>query len=400
MVAATPRRALIIGAGPGGLTAAIALRRVGIEAALFERAGELGRVGAGVGLQSNAMRALRRLGIGDRLVSAGTEMRDQQIMSELGRPLLSLPHGDVADGFGEPSVSLVRADVQLALVDVLDDGVLHLSRDCVAVDQDADGVTAHFADGSSERGALLIGADGGRSVVRGHVYGEADSPPRYSGVTIWRSVAHLEGNIPVDVARMTEDTARMYLGRGQTFVAFPIGRQRIYWAVAKLAPEDGVDPSGGVHRMLTSFLAGYPDVTHRIVDATPESEIIRTAVYDRDPERTWVRGRVVLLGDAAHMTTPFIGQGAGISMEDAVVLAKELSLTDGLRDLRMLDVALRAYERERIPRAASVVLNSRTRGRIMFLKNPRLIAVRNALLSTLPEFVRRRILLQSLNYQV
>jgi 2-polyprenyl-6-methoxyphenol hydroxylase-like FAD-dependent oxidoreductase len=205
--------------------------------------------------------------------------------------------------------------------------------------------------------------------------------------------------MPADIAPMAEDTARMYIGRGQTFAAFPIGRQRIYWGVAKRAPEDGSDPPG-VHRMLSGFLAGYPGVTQRIVEATPEAEIIRTPIYDRDPDRTWVRGRVVLLGDAAHMTTPFIGQGAGISMEDAVVLAKELSLSNGLRDQRMLDVALRAYERQRIPRASSIVLTSRRRGQIMFIENPGLIAARNALLRALPAAARRQILEQSLSYQV
>lgn len=394
------RRALIIGAGPGGLTAAIAFQRVGIETMLFERSRELGRVGAGVGLQSNAMRALMRLGIGDQLRDAGTEMRHQEIMNDRGMPLLHLPQGEVADEFGAPSLSMVRADVQLALVDVLEDGVLHLGRDCVAVEQDPEGVTAHFADGASERGSLLIGADGARSVVRGHVYGEANVEPRYSGITIWRAVAHLQGQVPADVAPMAEDTARMYLGRGQTFAAFPIGRQRIYWGVARRAPENGSDPPEGLHPMLTRFLAGYPEVTHRIVDSSPEPEIIRTPIYDRDPEKTWVKGRVVLLGDAAHLTTPFIGQGAGISMEDAVVLAKELALTNGLRDQRMLDVALRSYERERVPRAASVVLTSRRRGQIMFVENPRLVALRNALLRALPAPVRRQLLEQSLNYQV
>jgi 2-polyprenyl-6-methoxyphenol hydroxylase-like FAD-dependent oxidoreductase len=113
---------LIIGGGPGGLTAAIALRRVGIEAALFERAPELGRVGAGLGVQSNAMRALMRLGIGERLVSAGTEVREQQILNREGNVLLRLPQGEVSDKFGTPTISLLRSDLQLALVDALDDG--------------------------------------------------------------------------------------------------------------------------------------------------------------------------------------------------------------------------------------------------------------------------------------
>jgi len=384
---------LIIGAGPGGLTTAIALHRVGIEAALFERAPRLGMVGAGIGVQSNAMRALMRLGIGDRLMQAGTEVREQQICDLHGKVLLRLPQGEVADAFGTPTISLLRADVQLALVDALEDGVLRLGSDCTAVEQDADGVTAHFADGHSERGALLIGADGGRSVVRKHVFGDNDAKPRYSGVTIWRSVVALDGALP-------EDTAKLCLGYGQTFVMFPVGRQRIYWGMGKREPEGGTVPSEGVHRVLSDQLRDFLPLAREIVEATPEKDVIRTDIYDRNPDRTWLKGRVALLGDAAHLTTPFVGQGAGISMEDSVRLAKELALTDGLRDQQMLAQALKAYENERLPRCSKVVLSSRRRGQVLFWRQPALVAARNAMFRSLPASARRALLQSSLNYEV
>lgn len=387
------RRVLIVGAGPGGLTAAVALRRVGIHATLFERAPRLGVAGAGIGVQSNAMRALMRLGIGDRLIEAGTEVREQEICDNSGTLLLRLPQGEVADAFGTPTISLLRSDVQLALVDALEEGVLQLGSECVGVEQAADGVTAHFADGRSERGALLIGADGARSVVRKHVYGDRNAGPRYSGVTIWRGVVSLEGALP-------EDTARGYLGPGQTFVMFPVGRQRIYWGMGKREPQGSAAPTEGVHRFLTDQLGGFPPLARRIVEATPEAEIIRTEIFDRDPEQTWIRGRVVLLGDAAHLTTPFVGQGAGISMEDSVRLAKELALTDGLQDQRMLDQALKLYEHERLPRCSKVVLSSRRRGQVLFWRNPAATATRNATFRALPAGVRRALVQQSLNYEV
>jgi 2-polyprenyl-6-methoxyphenol hydroxylase-like FAD-dependent oxidoreductase len=373
MTAETPRRVLIIGAGPGGLTAAIALRRVGIESTVFERAPVLGRAGAGLGVQSNALRALMRLGVGDRLVGAGTELRHQQILDSSGTLLLELPQGEVADAFGTPAISLLRADVQLALVDALEEGVLRVE---------------------AERGAVLIGADGGRSVVRKHVYGDADKPPRYSGVTIWRSVVQMDGRV------LPEDTARAYLGSGRTFVMFPVGRQRIYWGVGKREPEGGTNPQEGVHQLLFDHVREFIDSARQVIGATPEQEIIRTDIYDRDPEKTWVRGRVAVLGDAAHLTTPFVGQGAGISMEDGVVLAKELALTQGLRDQRMITQALASYERARIPRCASIVLSSRRRGQMLFWINPTLRSARNSVFRSLPAGLRRKVLEQSLNYQV
>jgi 2-polyprenyl-6-methoxyphenol hydroxylase-like FAD-dependent oxidoreductase len=393
VAADTPRRALIIGAGPGGLTAAIALSRVGVETTLFERAPELGQVGAGLGVQSNALRALMKIGVGDRLLDAGTELRNQEIYDSGGRLLIQLPQGEVADAFGTPAISLLRADVQLALVGALDDGVLEMGAECVGVEQDPDGVTAHFADGRSERGAVLIGADGGRSVVRKHVYGDADAPPRYSGVTIWRSVVQLDGVLP-------DDTARGYLGSGRTFVMFPVGRQRIYWGIGKREPEGGVNPTQGLHELLHDHLREFSEVAHQVVAATPEPEIIRTDIYDRDPEQTWVKGRVALLGDAAHMTTPFVGQGAGISMEDGVRIAKELALTDGLRDQRMLQNALEVYEQARMERCAKVVLSSRRRGKVLFWRNRELRAVRNAGMRCIPATARRSMLTSSIDYEV
>lgn len=390
----TPRRALIIGAGPGGLTAAIALRRVGIEAAVFERAPALGTAGAGLGIQSNALRALMRLGIGERLQRIGTEIRHQEIRDSDGELLLHLPMGEVADAYGTPSISLARADVQLTLADALEDGVLRLGAHCTGIEQDAESVTARFADGSSERGTLLIGADGGRSIARAHIYGHDDQPRRYSGVTIWRSI------VSVDPSILPQDTSRAYFGRGRTFVLFPVGGDRVYWGAGKLEPEGGTDAPERVHEILLENSREFPSVVRDIIEATSPNEILRTDVYDRDPERKWVMGRVALLGDAAHQTTPFVGQGAGISMEDSVVLGKELALTDGLRDEQMLRHALSCYERVRIPHTGKIVLTSRRRGRIFFLRNPQQIAVRNSVFRQLPAWVTRKILEQTLNYEI
>lgn len=394
MVAETPKRVLIIGAGPGGLSAAIALRRVGIESAVFERASKLGTVGGGLGVQSNAMRALMRLGIGERLVQAGSEIRSNEIHNGEGKLLFQLPQGEVADAFGTPTIMVLRSDVQFALADALDDGVLRLSSECVGVEQDADGVTAHFAGGSSERGALLVAADGGRSLLRKYVYGDAEPPLRYAGLATWRAVAELDGDI------VPPGTGKYYNGRGVQFVMFPVGPNRIYWGVMNAEPEGGKDPPGGVRQLLCDHLRGFPEVARRVIEATPEAGIGRTDLYDRDPAKTWVKGRVVLLGDAAHLTTPFIGQGAGISMEDSVVLAKELSLTDGLRDQQMLGVALESYQRVRIPRCSKVVLSSRRRGKVYLLTNPVLAIARDTALRLLPHRATRAMVQWSIVYEV
>ena len=388
------RRALIIGAGPAGLAAAIALARIGIDVRLFERQSELRRTGAGLGVQSNALRALQKLGVGDRIAAGGTELRAQEICDIHGRRMFSFPQGEVADEYGTPTISLLRWDVQRALRDAVPDGVLRMSSECVAVEQDDDGASARFADGSVERGALLIGADGGRSAVRRHVYGDEDIPPRYSGFTSWRSVADIGPGI------LPPATARTFLGAGKQFVMFPVGGETIYWGLMKGEPEGGSDSPEDLHRLLIRHLHQFPEVTRRLVEATDPAEIARADVYDRDPERTWHRGRILVIGDAAHMTTPFAGQGAGISMEDAVVLAKELALTRGLRDQRMLGPALDSFERARMKRCANIVLTSRRRGRIFSWSNPAVVAVRNAALRAVPARVLRNEVAMCIEYDI
>jgi FAD-dependent urate hydroxylase len=384
---------LIIGAGPGGLSAAIALRRVGIEAVVFDRVSKLGTVGGGLGVQSNALRALERLGIGAQLIAAGSEIRLNVIHNSDGREVFQLPQGEVADEFGTPTIMVLRSDVQLALANALEDGALTLSAECTGVEQDADGVTAHFADGRTERGALLIGADGIQSVVRTHVYKDGGAPLRYAGVATWRAVAEVDGVLP-------PNTAWYYNGPGRQFVMFPVGPGRIYWGAMNAEREGGKDPPGRVRDRLSEYFGEFPEVVRTVIWATPEAGISRTDLYDRDPSDGWVKGRVILLGDAAHLTTPFIGQGAGISMEDSVVLAKELSLTDGLRDETMLDVALESYQRLRIPRCSKVVMTSRRRGTVYLLSNPVLAAVRDAALRRLPHAVTRDMVKRSIVYDV
>jgi 2-polyprenyl-6-methoxyphenol hydroxylase-like FAD-dependent oxidoreductase len=393
VAADTPRRALIIGAGPGGLTAAVALRRVGIDAAVFERSSELGQAPGGLAVQSNALRAMMRIGIADRLMSVGTGLRSTELYNSRGHQILQLPVGEVTDARGAPSLAVSRGDLQLALSEAVDDGVLRLASECTAVEQDMDGVTAHFADGSSERGALLIGADGGRSVVRGHVYGGVDAPRRYSGMTAWRAVVQMEDVLPTG-------TIRFYYGAGRQFTLAALGRNRAFWGAVNTEPAGGKDPPEGLHRILCDLLLEFPAVTRQVVEATPETAIIRTDIYDRDPADTWVKGRVALLGDAAHLTTPFIGEGASITMEDAVAVAKELALTDGLRDQNMLGVGLEAYQRARLARCNGIVLASRRLGNVYMSANPVLTRVRDTVMGHLPARTRRAMIKRSYQDEV
>lgn len=348
-------RALVIGGGIGGLAAAVALRQVGYDAAVFERAPELREIGAGLTLWTNAVKALVKLGVWPAVEPDSTPLRQSELRSWRGRLLSAADLGPMTARLGAPTVGVHRADLQARLADAAGRDRFRLGATCVGYEADPAGVTARFADGRTERGDLLIGADGLRSAVRAQLLG--DEPPRYAGYTAWRGVGLVDRpEVPVGVTILA-------VGRGSQVGILPIGKGRTYWFATANVPEGGSDPAGG-HKaaLLARFGDWYPPVPAAIA-ATPEDAIIRNDIIDRPPVATWGDGRVTLLGDAAHPTTPNLGQGACMALEDAVVLARCLK---GAADI---PAGLRAYEAARRPRTALVTTQSWQLGKLLGLES-------------------------------
>ncbi len=383
-------RVLVVGAGPGGLTTAIGLQRVGIRAEVFEQASEIRPIGAGLGVQSNALKALLRIGVGRSLIDRGAEVRSLDVYSSGDRLLGRFPQGEVSDEFGLPTLSVLRRDLQFELMDGLEDGTLHLGARCVGVEPDGDGVTLRFADGGEQRGALVVGADGVDSAVKSAVIGDVGLT--YSGYCGWRSWVQPPSEV------MPAGHCNLIIGRGSAFVMFPT-LDGVYWGCMRKTPPGGTDQPG-IQAELLEFARRFPERTRTVIEASTEDAILRTDIYDRDPPDTWYKGRVVLVGDAIHPTAPFVGQGAGIAIEDGVVLAKELSLTNGLRDRSMIDAALQAYQRRRAGRAHWMVMQGRRRGQLCSLENPVLCGARDTLLRLIPTSMWRKQLRDLVMYDV
>jgi 2-polyprenyl-6-methoxyphenol hydroxylase-like FAD-dependent oxidoreductase len=339
-------KALIIGGGIGGLAAAIALHHAGLEVVVCERANELREVGAGLALAPNALKALERLGLRAPVEAAAVAIERAEIRTWRGDLLAAFPAGEISQSVGAPTVCLHRAELQALLAGALDPDTLRLGRKCVRVEQTPEGVTACFEDGQQARSDFLIGADGLHSVVREQVPGR--TPLRYAGYTAWRGIAIMERTGAV--ARASCES----WGRGARFGFVPLDLKRVYWFATMNAPEGG-DESDRRHPLLKRF-AGWHDPIPALLEATEEAAILRNDVYDRDPAVRWGEGRITLLGDAAHPTTPNLGQGACQALEDAVVLARWMR--------RELDgtTALRGYETERMPRTRRIVEQSRRLG--------------------------------------
>ena len=371
-------KALVIGSGIGGLTAAIALRRAGIEVSVFERAGELKEIGAGLSLMANATKALNGLGLAGVLRGTGEPITVAEIRRWQGDVLSRVPAWRLAEKVGAGSAAVHRADLQKTLEWELGDEEITLDAQCVGFEQDDGGVRAFFADGV-ERGAdLLVGADGLRSTVRQGLLG--DGPPRYAGYTAWRAVVSPEdGLVPAGQALEV-------WGRGVRFICARVGQGRVYWAATKNAPEGERDASGmAAKNEILRLCAGWLEPVEALVSATDEADILRTDIYDRDPVRgRWGRGRVTLLGDAAHPMTPDMGQGACQAIEDAVALAERLKAARGV------EAALAAYEKGRARRTAAIVRGSRRMGRVAQLRNPLACRLRDAAIRAVPARVQMR----------
>ncbi|MFJ2262631.1 FAD-dependent monooxygenase [Streptomyces sp. NPDC087844] len=342
------RKALIIGAGVGGLAAAAALRGVGVEVQVFERAPELRPGTTAVSLMCNAVLALRSLDIdiAPGLEKRGAVFDELKFLTRRGRPIRALPFREISERLGASNYAVHRADLQQTLLDALGDGnVIELGAAAAEFVSGEDGVEVTFEDGRTASGDVLIGADGFNSAIRRQVAG-ADEP-RPGNYACWLAT------VPFTHPRMSKGYAAHYWGRGQRFGLADIGHGRAYWWATKNVPPGA---SGHLRRGkegLAGLFAGWADEVREAIRTTPEESIVHITAQDRPFLQRWGTGRTTLLGDAAHPMLVSLGQGAALAIEDAVVLAQHLRATaDPV-------AALRGYEDERRPRTEGLVAAAR-----------------------------------------
>lgn len=370
--------AIVVGAGVGGLTAAIALRQAGYDVRLFERAAgsrQLG-VGGGIHLWHNAMRGYQRLGLADPVAAAGATVERAEFRGWRGQLLAAWPVGQIGRDLGAPTVGISRADLARTLVGIYGEDQIEFAAACVGFEQDTSGVTVRFADGRTERGDVLVGADGLNSVVRAQLLGQA--PPRYAGYTIWQGITDLRP------AAAPPGLFRVLWGRGQRFAHYEVGGDRLYWFALANAPAGGQD-GDGVRASLVERFRAWPEPVAALIGATDEAGISRLDIRDRKPVRHWSHGRVTLLGDAAHPMTFNVGQGACQAVEDAVVLARCLREHDSVVG------ALQAYDNRRIRRTATIATLAWRLGAVGRWEHPLACALRDRLMrATMSGFVLKQ----------
>lgn len=350
----------IVGAGIGGLSAALALQRAGFRPVVLEQAPVLAEVGAGISLSPSAAHALNHLGLAETLRTKAYHPEDQCVRHyKDARPLSWINRGrSLVEKYGERYYLIHRADVHDALAAAVranDAAAIELGRRCRRVGQDATGVDIEFEDGSRRRFDAVVGADGSRSIVRNEIFGMLE--PQYTGYIAWRGLVPME-LVPPEIL---EPPSGVFLGPGHLVNRYPVrcGQLLNFVAFAERQAwtEEGWSIRSTVEELLAEFTGWTPWVL-RFMELVPPNQLFKWGLFDREPLARWTQGRVTLLGDAAHPILPFLGHGAVLAIEDAVVLARAFAAAGGI------DEAYERYERARRERAAFVVLESRKAGRM------------------------------------
>jgi len=362
------RRVLIAGGGLGGIATALALQQQGIDSVVFERAPELRDGGAGLHIFTNGMLALAHLGLADQVAKIAPAQSVCHFATSTGRVIGTYPVGEFVERYGQPTVAIGRSDLHGILRDALTAPVV-TGAEVTGYTEHADGVSVHFADGTSQDGDLLVGADGVRSAVRAGLLGP--QPPDYTGYIAWR------GHARMSPEEFPPGTFQALFGPGTRFTYYDIAPGVVHWMSVANGPAGGRDDGTPEQTldMLRARHAGWTDPVRQILDATVPESILRGDVVDRKPDPVWGRGRVTLLGDAAHAVSFNIGQGACLAIEDALVLAEQLAAPGAT-----VTGALRAYEAERQERTRPMQLLAHRIGVMGALQNPAAIWLRDRLL--------------------
>lgn len=358
MATAHKPRVIIAGAGIGGLTAALALLKAGIDCEIYEQAKELQEVGAGLQISPNGNRALFNLGLEKDVRRDGVETRDKEIRLWSTGQAWSLFDPKVATAeqrYGYPMYLMHRGDLHAMLVravQAIKPDAITLQARCMDFEQDDAGVRLRFEDGRSAAGDILVGADGLHSRIRQKLFGPAT--PRFTGVVAWR------GMVPVDrlEPHQRRSVSSQWIGPKGHATCYPVRRGQLLNFVGEVERDDWREESwierGSLEECLSDFPNWHQDLRH-IVSST--EALYKWALFLREPLPQWSVGRVTLLGDACHPTIPFLGQGANMAMEDGFVLGRcvQKYVDDPKRGLVSYENARRERTTKIVQRSAAML---------------------------------------------
>lgn len=366
---------LIIGGGIAGLTTALALQHKNVDFMVFEAVPEIKAVGAGISLAGNAMRALKKLGVDAEVKRKGHLISSMIIEDDKGKRISIMDAEKLSREHGLDNVAIHRADLHQVLLTSIDTNRIVTGKKAIDFSEEPGGITIFFDDGSKEQGSAAIIADGIHSGIRKKLLPEVS--PRYSGYTCWRGVVENRWNIQHHAVETWGSKGR--------FGYVPIGNNKVYWFACKNAPiKDEMMSLFRISDLVDNFKS-YTYPIPEILKDTSDADLILSDIVDLKPISQYAFNRILLLGDAAHATTPNLGQGACMAMEDALFVAEEIN-----RQLENIVSAFKSFEQKRVPRAHYIVNTSFRLGKLAQWENPVLTKFRNMLFRLIPDWVNEK----------
>ncbi|MBW1212362.1 FAD-dependent urate hydroxylase HpxO [Pantoea allii] len=354
-------KAIVIGGGMGGMTAALALEQAGFETEVYEAVKTIRPVGAAISVWPNGVKCLNALGLKEKVRALGGNMAFMAYQDAFsGDTLTRFSLSPLVQQVGEFPYPIARAELQAMLLDAYGRRRVNFGKRIVQVEQYASGVIATFDDNSQAQGDFLVAADGTHSVIRDYVLDEK-LPRRYAGYVNWN------GLVRIDESIAPADQWTTFVGDGKRVSLMPVSGNRFYFFFDVPLPAGLEQDRSTMRDDLRHYFSDWSEPVQKLISAIDVDTTNRVEIHDIEPFQRFVKGRVVLLGDAAHSTTPDIGQGGCAAMEDAIVLASALSAHSlGIED------ALLRYQMRRVERVKDLVLKARKRCDITHAKDPQM----------------------------
>ncbi len=349
----------IIGAGIGGMTAAVTLAKKGVKVSIFEQAPELSEVGAGLTITPNATKGLMYLGLEKQMKEVGMAHSQQGVRHfETGEMIVPLERGEkMLEKYGAYQLQAHRADVHNVLIDELklhDSNTIYTDHELIDLNEKNNSVELVFSNNETYEVDFVIGADGNRSAVRKIILGDDD--PQFAGYVAWR------GLVPVELLGeddFDECGSSAFIAPGRVFARYLVRNGELYNYVAFLATDEWAEEGWAIPSkvdIVMDIFSDYNQQVKNIIAATPANDLFKWGIFAREPVSKWSTKNITLLGDAAHPLEPFMGQGASLAIEDGVVLGRIIE------DSESSDEIVSRYESARIERAHFVTEHSKRAG--------------------------------------
>lgn len=367
----------IIGGGIAGLTAAIALQKKGYDVTIFEAAPTIRAVGAGLVLAANAMKSLQKLGIADAIIPAGRVLPSFKILDSKGKIINQTNTKNLSKQYGISNFTIHRADLHRILLSKISPHCLQTNKKAVDVSQNQQRVYVHFSDGSTHETQYLLVADGVHSPLRQKLV--PNSAPRYAGYTCWRGIVD-------NTALQLEETSETWGAKGR-FGIVPLANNKIYWFACVNAPQNSETFKQYKSKQLQIQYKDFHEPIPMLLRHTKDEEILWNDIIDLKPIAQYAFGNILLIGDAAHATTPNMGQGACQAIEDVAVLTHLLTQNENNDNISNI---FKQFEKQRLKRTHHIINASWRIGQVAQWENPILIGLRNMAFRLTPKSVSEK----------